>query len=351
MDTQRVKYYLFVAPFSIPVHFSNKFCGKAKKDAGRHKSYHTYALNQTMAKKKGTSSSSNPELIVVLPGDNVTKHIVFPTTVDKADPLVATSSSSANNSRPPQPLLKLGTGLRYDDATQQVYATLAGRLECPAANSNSHKAVYFVRTNVQRYRPALEDRVVGLVQERIGPDGNGGDWYRIHIGAAHPAILSNLSFEGATKRNKPFLQTGQLLYCRVSSVHPQGYLEPVLSCLLGPHDVGVPRKDWMTAEGVYGELKGGTVCRISTGLARELLKPGNVVLQALAVQHKLVFEVAIGVNGYLWIHSARPEYTVAIQNAIQNSEVLTEEQTRAMVQSLLYTVEKQIQKNRDAMEE
>lgn len=278
-----------------------------------------------MAKEQRQSGGSNTEseLIVVLPGDNVTKHVL-----------------AAGNSTTP----KLGTGLRFDKATKHVFATTAGRLD-----RHRNKPVYFVRQNLRkRYRPFLEDRVVGIVEDRIGPDGAGGDAYRINIGASHPAVLSNLSFEGATKRNKPMFHPGQLLYARVCSLHPQ--LDPVLSCQLGPHDGGIPRKDWMTNEGCYGELKGGTTVRISTGLARELLHPQNLVLNELA-NAKLAFEVAVGVNGLLWVHSPYPEYTIMIQNAIANSEVLTEEQVRGMVKQLVYTVKKQMQQDQDAMQE
>jgi exosome complex component RRP40 len=278
-----------------------------------------------MAKKNNNKDAS---LTVVLPGDNVTEHITF-----------ASSTSSSKESSIP----KLGTGLRFDHSTRQVYATTAGRFE--KKNNN----VYFIRQNLHRYRPALEDRVLGIVEERAGQDGNGGDYFRININAAHPAILSNLSFEGATKRNRPALQTGQLVYARVSDLN-HGLLEVSLSCILGPHDAGVPRKDWMTNEGCYGELRGGTVCRISTGLARELLQPQCLVLNELA-QAQVAFEVAAGVNGFLWIHSLTPDHTVAIQNAIKNSEVLSEEQVRAMVKSLVYTVEKQLLQKNDAMTE
>jgi len=255
-------------------------------------------------------TTADPELIVVLPGDNVTEHVF------------------SNNESDPKKIPKLGTGLRYDASNQQVYATISGRLE-----RRRNKAVYFIKQNLHRYRPALEDRVVGIVEDRMGSDGAGGDVYRINIGASHPATLGNLAFEGATKRNKPSLQAGQLLYARISALH-DGRLDPVLSCQLGPHDDGIPRKDWMTNEGCYGELRGGTVCRISTGLARELLDPNSLVLSELA-NAKLAFEVAIGVNGFLWVHSRLPEYTILIQNAIKNSEVLTEAQVRAMVKSLV----------------
>lgn len=278
---------------------------------------------------KKAAKSQTPELVIVLPGDNVTEHIDLPSPSDSTDSTKAP---------------KLGTGLRYDEISKKVYATCPGRLE-----RHRNKAVYFVKQNLRRYRPSLEDRVVGIVEDRAGSDGAGGDLYRINIGASHPALLSNLQFEGATKRNKPSFQPGQLLYARVSALH-SGILDPTLSCINGPHDTGISRKDWMTNEGCYGELRGGTCCKISTGLARELLDPASTVLAELA-QAKVAFEVAIGVNGFLWIHSRLPEYTILIQNAVQNSEVLTEEQVRAMVKSLVYTVEKKLQQERDATQD
>merc|ERR1712194_599531 len=103
---------------------------------------------------------------------------------------------------------------------------------------------------------------------------------------------------------------------------------------------GIPRKDWMTNEGTYGELKGGTCQKIPLGLARELLHPKNLVLHELS--KSIAFEVCIGVNGLLWVHSTRPEYSILILNAIMNSQVLTEAQVRGMVKSLMDTVNRQI---------
>ena len=122
-------------------------------------------------------------------------------------------------------------------------------------------------------------------------------------------------------------------------------MDPTLSCQLGPHDAGVPRKDWMTNEGTYGELKGGTCRKIPLGLARELLYPKNLVLHELG--KSIPFELCIGVNGFLWVHSTRPEYTILILNAIMNSQVLTEPQVRGMVKSLVETVNRQIEDDED----
>jgi len=102
-------------------------------------------------------------------------------------------------------------------------------------------------------------------------------------------------------------------------------------------DGGASKKDWMTDEGTYGQLKGGSCIQISLGLAQELLKPTNVVLEACA-EARIPFEICIGVNGIIWVNSDRPEYTILILNAIQNSEVMTEGQVRGMVKSLVNTV-------------
>ena len=47
------------------------------------------------------------------------------------------------------------------------------------------------------------------------------------------------------------------------------------------------------------------------------------------------YEIAIGVNGGVWVHSNSMECTVVICNAIRNSEVMTDEQVRGMVRAML----------------
>ena len=259
---------------------------------------------------------STKTLSIVLPGDDVTNEILM--TLPKRGPP------------------KLGTGLRHEsggDAEKDRFiATCAGRLE-------NRSNVFFVKQNIKRYRPLQEDRVIGIVEDRVASDGTGGDIYRVNIGGPHPALLNNLSFEGATKRNKPNFSSGTLIYARIATMPPS--MDPTISCQNGPHDAGIPRKDWMTNEGAYGELKGGTCRKVPLGLARELLYPKNLVLHELS--KSIAFELCVGVNGFVWVHSTRPEYTILILNAIVNSQVLTEAQVRGMVKSLVHTVNRQIE--------
>lgn len=266
-----------------------------------------------------TSSPLNDSLLtaltVVLPGDDLTSRILPPP-----------SSSARGKPRPP----KLGSGLRYEPATRTVTATSAGRLYSRTSGPHS---TYMILSNSRRYLPKLGDRIVGVVEETVG-----GEYYRLNVFGSHPALLHTLSFEGATKRNRPYLVPGSLLYCRVSSV--TGCMDPEVSCKVagdGAADGGAKRRDWMTDECTYGELKGGTVLRTSLGLARELLRPDNVVLEALG-KAGVAFEVAVGANGVMWVHSGMPEETVLVCNAIKNSEVMTPPQVRGMVTALVKTV-------------
>ena len=70
------------------------------------------------------------------------------------------------------------------------------------------------------------------------------------------ATLDGLAFEGASKRNKPNLKVGAVVYARVSLAHKD--MEPELECF----DAQTRR-----AEG-FGELKSGFVVRCSLLMCR-----------------------------------------------------------------------------------
>lgn len=61
------------------------------------------------------------------------------------------------------------------------------------------------------------------------------EFYTLSISSSHPATLSALGFEGATKRHKPNLKIGALVYAMVipSSVEgsTSGEVEPEVTCV------------------------------------------------------------------------------------------------------------------------
>jgi exosome complex component RRP40 len=80
--------------------------------------------------------------------------------------------------------------------------------------------------------------VVGIIEEKTA------DYYRVNIFSGSVAILNRLAFEGATKRNKPELKVGDVIYCRVSLAHRD--LDTELTCISASSN----KKSWSSGESV-----------------------------------------------------------------------------------------------------
>jgi len=162
--------------------------------------------------------------------------------------------------------------------------------------------------------------VIGIVMDKRGED------FRVDIRAPSPGILPSLAFEGATKRGRPKLEVGTLVYCRVALANRD--MEPELSCISSTY-----KKGWMTGQAVFGELTGGHMIETSIGYARSLLLPDNHVVSALGKY--LAYEVAVGTNGRVWVKSGSVAKTILVANAIRNAEHLSPEKTDHMVAQLV----------------
>lgn len=240
----------------------------------------------------------SPEnLLIILPGDDVVKHIQV--------------ANQGHTGR-----VKLGPGLVQNG--QSVIATRAGTLR--------HKGplTWWIDSNQRRYTPRVEDHVLGIVEDRSVES------YRVNIYGHCPAVLPILAFDGATKRNKPNLKAGVLVYCRIVSASKD--LEPELSCMA----IGMAvKKDWATHQGTFGELVGGLNARCSVMQARSLMQPQCLVLNAIG--RELPFEIAVGANGAFWVNSkGGTRTTTAIVNAILNASVMPDSHKIAMVEKVLH---------------
>ncbi|KAG0361455.1 hypothetical protein BC939DRAFT_508823 [Gamsiella multidivaricata] len=205
-------------------------------------------------------------------------------------------------------VVKLGPGLLMED--DNVTAMKAGVLKHSSVGNR-----WWVESNQRRYVAAQGESVVGIVTAKSA------EHYKVDIGAAQQALLGVLAFEGASKRNKPDIKIGALVYCRVSLANKD--MEAELECF---------NPTTGKADG-YGELKSGFVIKTSLGLARRLLDPKTLVLRLLG-QH-IPFETAIGMNGKIWINSASPKHTILVCNAIKNSEFLSSQECTTMVKKMV----------------
>jgi exosome complex component RRP40 len=210
---------------------------------------------------------------------------------------------------------KIGQGL-----VQNRNVVVSSRCGSLQEDRGGSATMLWVQNAQKVYMPQIEDLVLGVVVEKHG------DNYKVDIGSTQPAVLGAMAFEGATKRNKPNVAVGSLMYCRVAVADKD--METELTCC-SPHF----KKDWVTGESLFGELTGGYALDCSLDLARRLLAEDAEVLQSLG-KH-LPYELAVGVNGKVWINSGNPLHTILISNAILNSRHLSDAEVRSMVGQLV----------------
>jgi exosome complex component RRP40 len=126
---------------------------------------------------------------------------------------------------------------------------------------------------------------------------------KVDIKAPCQALLPTLAFEGSTKRNRPMLKVGDVVFCRVTSA--SAYMDPELSCMNGKG----------LADGL-GQMQGGYMFDTTTQHCRKLLQnPPPLELQL--IRDAVVCELAVGVNGRVWVKSKELKKTAALVRVLQ----------------------------------
>jgi exosome complex component RRP40 len=220
-------------------------------------------------------------------------------------------------SAPKQPL-KLGPGLRHIPPNN-VVPTVAGLL-C----TDKRKNAVWVEYNAGRvclsvpslstiltsnqYIPAVGDLVVATIHH------SGVDVYFASLSDFTPnATLPQLSFEGATKKTRPQLVPGSLVYARVTLANK--HMDPELECVSST----TGKNDGL------GPLTGGMVFNVSLSMARRLMLPrpsekGGLALLEEFGNQGLPFEIAVGRNGKVWVDSGKVASTLGIGRALQETD-------------------------------
>lgn len=196
----------------------------------------------------------------------------------------------------------LGPGLRRHMDT--VYAYKAGILK------KGEQAVYYVDSYQKRYVPNRGENVVGIVTQK------GGDIFKVDIGASEQASLSYLAFEGATKKNRPDIQVGDIVFAKLLLASKD--MEPELVCV-----------DSYGKEKKLGTLEpGGMLFTCSLSLVRKILNRSSPLFNILAQSQ--AFELAAGMNGRIWVKAKTVQETIAIANAILAAEYATSNEIKKL---------------------
>ncbi|OTA58676.1 hypothetical protein K449DRAFT_385701 [Hypoxylon sp. EC38] len=238
------------------------------------------------------------EKIFVLPGDRI-------------DPSLIPSH--------PKRSLKLGPGLRHIPPDELV-PTVAGQLV-----TDPRKNSIWVEYNGGRVGSAVGDLVIGTVHH------SAADYFYVMLsGYTSNAILPQLAFEMATKKTRPNLSPGALVYARVSLANR--HMDPELECV---------SPSTGKADGL-GPLNGGMLFDISLGMSRRLLMRKSVEEGKVAVLEELgsaglSFETAVGRNGKIWVNSEKIKTVLAVGRAVKETDEnnLTIDQQKKLVRKLV----------------
>lgn len=199
----------------------------------------------------------------------------------------------------------LGPGLRKE--VDGVFITKAGLLRRRAPNT------FWVDSYQKRYIPSRGENIIGLVTHKLG------DIFRVDIGSSCPATLSYLSFENATKKNRPKVEIGDVVYAKMLVASKD--MEPELVCV-----------DSHGKKNRLGVLEDGFVFKCSLNLIRKVLSPQCMLIDS--IKNEWPFELAAGMNGKIWIKAKTMRETVAVGNAILASEYLTNEEIKSMCKNV-----------------
>ena len=118
-------------------------------------------------------------------------------------------------------------------------------------NNNGHQCIDIIK-KVTTYIPEVNQFVIAIIKNKTS------DNFIVDINAPLDGMLGALEFDGVTKRNKPNLNPGDIVYARVSEYSK--YIGAKLSCL----------NPGYSAKGALGELKNGMIVYGLRGREKDL---------------------------------------------------------------------------------
>uniref|UniRef100_A0A8D3E1K0 Ribosomal RNA-processing protein 40 n=1 Tax=Scophthalmus maximus TaxID=52904 RepID=A0A8D3E1K0_SCOMX len=161
--------------------------------------------------------------------------------------------------------------------------------------------VFWIDSQQRRYVPAKGESVIGIISAKSG------DVFKAEFGGSEQASLSYLSFEGATKRNRPNVQVGDLVFAQFIVANKD--MEPELAC--------IDSSGRANGMGVFG---GG-------GL---LFQTSRVIEVRSDLEQLFPCELVVGMNGRLWVRSSSVQRTLVIANLLQSCDTMTPPQRREL---------------------
>ncbi|KAI3662372.1 hypothetical protein MP638_004896 [Amoeboaphelidium occidentale] len=185
----------------------------------------------------------------------------------------------------------LGNGVALEG--EDIIAIKPGRINSEVTTSKSKLSLL---TLDKKYTPKSGDSVIGIITNA------NQEFYSVDINGICSAQLNVLSFENATRRNRPMLHIGDLVYANLVS-HSRAHV--TVSCV---------NEQSRRAEG-FGQLNGGLLVELPIHFTRALLTDKTALK---FIGKEMPYEVAIGVNGRLWVKTASCKTTVILARTLED---------------------------------
>jgi exosome complex component RRP40 len=137
------------------------------------------------------------------------------------------------------------------------------------------------------YTPQVNDFIIGTISSKSS------EYYKIDIGTYTHALLGSTEFEGASKKIKPNLKIGDLIFAKVIKINK--YDAPILSCVSESGS-----KSWSTGESYFGNLAVGKVIHFPLHKVAFLLsEESKKVFKRIG--DAIEFEYVLGHNGRMLV--------------------------------------------------
>ncbi|UJR38181.1 hypothetical protein I4U23_030856 [Adineta vaga] len=182
--------------------------------------------------------------------------------------------------------ITLGPGLHYDKDTGAFTSHSCGHIREPSS------LTYYV----DGHRPSAstlstDDLVLGIVVRRQIES------LLVDIGYNELASLSLYDFEGSTKRTKPNVDRGDVIYGRLKI---DGECQPQIVCV---NEDG-------KADGMGVLHENGYLFDLPIDAANDLIEHDNLLKE---LGNEIPYEIAIGANGRVWIKATTTRTMIALR--------------------------------------
>lgn len=155
----------------------------------------------------------------------------------------------------------------------------------------------------KHYTPTIDDVIIGVITQKSY------DNYKLDINTSQEAVLGLTEFEGATRKTKPNLQVGDIVFAKV--ILDNKFHNTVLTCKCEENI-----KNWSSGESTFGQLNGGNMYSLDRIKCIKLINNNKIIKR---IQDYIDVEVCIGMNGRIWISTVEDVNNMKVFDVISRS--------------------------------